>query len=74
MLGVKITCLLEAHWFRYLAAEPETGNLIAHCASSTALGKLHCPRMPPEEGNGKPLLNILYLENPEKGCHKSKFT
>ena len=31
-----------------------------------ALGKLHSPRAPPEEGNGKPLLRILYLENPEK--------
>ena len=29
-----------------------------------ALGKLQSPRVPPEEGKGKPLLNILYLENP----------
>ena len=33
--------------------------------------KLHSPRMPPEEENGKPLLNSL-LENPENGCHKSE--
>ena len=31
-----------------------------------ALGKLHSLKTPPEEGNGKPFLSILYLENPGK--------
>ena len=35
------------------------------------LGELHNPKKPPEEGNGKPLLGILYLENPEKRHHMS---
>ena len=52
------------------AAEQEIESLIPHCASPkepacVTLGKWHSPRMPPEEGNGKPLLNTLYLENPE---------
>ena len=39
-----------------------------------ALGKLPSCRAPPEEGKGKPLLSILYLESPEKGCHMSELT
>lgn len=35
-----------------------------------ALGKVGTP----EEGNGKPVLNTFYLENPEKDCHKSELT
>ena len=38
-----------------------------------ALGKLHSPRMPPEDGNGKPLLSPLCLENPEKDLHNLEF-
>ena len=37
-----------------------------------ALGQLHRSRVAPEEGNGKPLLSILYLEHPRKGCHESQ--
>ena len=32
-----------------------------------ALGQLHSPRVPLEEGDGNALLNRLYLENPQKG-------
>ena len=43
-------------------------------SACVALGKLHHPRVPPEEGNGQPLLSTLYLKNSEKGCHKSELT
>ena len=36
------------------------------------LGRLHPPRMPPQEGNSKPLLSSLYLENHEKDHYESE--
>ena len=39
-----------------------------------ALGKLYSPRAPLEEENVNALLSISYLENPEKGHHKSALT
>lgn len=61
-----------------LATEPQVGSSVPHCASwpkgqPVALGKLPTLRAFPEEGNGKPLLNSLCLENPEKGHHTSDF-
>ena len=52
-------------------------SLISHVppastASLCALGQAAQPQGAPEEGNSKPLLSILYLETPEKGCHKSE--
>ena len=61
---------------RYLAAELEVGSSILHSASQKsqpmALGKLPSLWMPPEEGNGKPLLSTLYPENSKEGHCKSK--
>ena len=38
------------------------------------MSKLHNPRVPPEEGNGKLVLSSLYIENPEKGTPKLELT
>ena len=60
------------HSVRYLAVESEAGSSIPHCASWEknqplgSLGKLHSPRTPPEQGNGKPLLSILYIKTLER--------
>ena len=57
---------------RSLATEPEVGSLIPPLGllgeepAWVALGQLHNPRAPPEEGNGKPHLCMLYLQNPKK--------
>ena len=66
-----------AQWFKYLAAKSEVGSLIP--GSTASLGGLGPAAQsqgspPPEEGNGEPLLNILYLENPGKVLHKSELT
>ena len=51
--------------------EPEVGSLIppqgllGEKPACVALGKLHSPKTPQEEGNAEPLLGILYLESPE---------
>ena len=50
-----------------MAADPEFGSLIPHCAYQKSQSvwpwASYSPRMPPEEGG---ILSILYLENPEK--------
>ena len=45
---------------------------ISEQPTCVALSKLCDPREPPEEGNGKSLLSILYLENPGKSHNKSE--
>ena len=66
--------------YNKLYAEPEVGSLIPRLGlqgekpACVALGKLPSPRMPPEEGNGQPLLSIFYLENPEKDNQRSELT
>lgn len=53
--------------------EPEVESPVPSCASEQpALDKLDNSRVQPGEGNGKPFLHILYLENPSKGRHKLK--
>ena len=43
-------------------------------ASLYGLGQAAPFQCAPEEGNDKPLLNTLYLENPGKGCHRLEST
>lgn len=58
----------------YLAAKPEFSSPRCIPQKPVYVALLHRPRMPPEEEHDKPVLNILYLENTEKGNHKAELT
>ena len=66
---------IELDRVRYLASEPEVGNLILHHTSQKSqpvcLEQVAGSRVPPKEENDKPLLSTLYLENPGKSHCKS---
>ena len=74
------TLLLMCKWVDSSVSyvEPESGSSVSHGASQKSQAIwlwpwVSCsPRVSPEEGNGKPVLSALYLENLEKGCHKSE--
>lgn len=44
--------------------------LLGEESACIVLVKLQRATAPPEEANSKQPLNIFYLENPRKGCHK----
>lgn len=64
-------------WFMYLVVEPDVGALIPYCDSHKSQpvspwASCTLPGCSPEKGNDKPLLSILYPENPEKGNRKAE--
>lgn len=61
---------LMSQWFRCLAVEPEVGSLIPLLRGKASPywppANYTVPGCPLEEENGRPLLSLMCLENPEK--------